>query len=206
MACWVVRADYRGAPQYRRSQQAVRRVWISKYDELILRDYWEGVLSPGVDAKLTETTNYIAVETDVALPDDLFVFQPPPNSKLGEPRVMGGMPSGLAPPPPSASQPLMSEHVRRIEVSESVQQAKLLRHPEPVYPPSALQARIQGLVKFEAIIGKDGTMRNLRVISGHPMLVRAALDAVKQRLYEPTVIDGEQVEVATQIEVPFSLP
>ena len=87
----------------------------------------------------------------------------------------------------------------------SVQQAKLVRQPHPVYPPLAKQARIQGVVKLSAIIAKDGTIQHLEVISGHPLLIPSALEAVKQWVYQPTLLNGEPVEVVTQIDVNFTL-
>jgi protein TonB len=81
----------------------------------------------------------------------------------------------------------------------------LVRQPKPVYPPLAKQARIQGAVKFTAIIGKDGTIQNLQLLSGHPLLVQAATEAVKQWVYQPTLLNGEAVEVVTQIDVNFTL-
>ena len=75
----------------------------------------------------------------------------------------------------------------------------------PTYPPLAKQARIQGTVRFTAIIGKDGTIQNLQLVSGHPLLVPAAQDAVKQWVYKPTLLNGEPVEVITQIDVNFTL-
>ena len=209
--CWVVRADYRGAPEDRMAKDVVRRVWISKPDELILRDYWEEKLQQVQNSKTAATTNYTVIETDRPIPGNLFVFEPPPDSKVGEPMalggIIGGLPAGPAPPPPPArAVEGKPDTPRRIEVSGSVQRTRLIRSTEPVYPPLASQARIQGIVKFAAIISRDGAIRNLQVISGHPVLVGAALDAVKHWLYKPTVIDGETVEVVTQIEVPFTLP
>ena len=86
-----------------------------------------------------------------------------------------------------------------------MQQAKLVRQPRPVYPPLAKQARIQGVVKLSAIIAKDGTIQHLEVISGHPLLIPSALEAVKQWVYQPTLLNGEPVEVVTQIDVNFTL-
>lgn len=94
---------------------------------------------------------------------------------------------------------------QRIRVGGNVQQTKLLQHSEPVYPPLAQQARISGVVHLNAIIGKDGTVENLTVASGHPLLVPAALQAVKQWVYAPTLLNGQPVEVVTQIEVNFTL-
>ena len=76
----------------------------------------------------------------------------------------------------------------------------------PVYPPLAQQARIQGTVKFNAVIGKDGKIQNLTVISGHPILVQAALEAVRQYAYKPTLLNGEPTVVVTTIDVIFTLP
>jgi protein TonB len=86
-----------------------------------------------------------------------------------------------------------------------VQKAKLLQHPEPVYPPLAMQARISGVVRLNAVIGKDGTVQNLTLSSGHPLLVPPAIEAVKQWVYAPTLLNGQAVEVVTQIEVEFTL-
>ena len=83
--------------------------------------------------------------------------------------------------------------------------AKLLRKPEPVYPPLAKMARIQGVVRLEAIIAKGGTVKDLKVLSGHPLLVKAALDAVQRWRYQPTLLNGEPVEVLTTIDVFFRL-
>jgi len=145
---------------------------------------------------------------------------PPPSASAG---VVGGVPGGVAggsvggviggiigsvpsaappPPPPPVEQ---KKAVQRIRVGGQVQQANLIRQPKPIYPPLAKQARIQGVVRFEAIIGKDGTIQNLRLVSGHPLLVPAAQEAVKQWLYKPTLLNGEPVEVATVIDVNFTL-
>jgi protein TonB len=74
-----------------------------------------------------------------------------------------------------------------------------------VYPPLAKAARVQGTVKFEATIGKDGTIQNLHLISGPPLLVQAAQQAVAQWQYKPTLLNGEPVEVLTTIDVNFTL-
>lgn len=94
---------------------------------------------------------------------------------------------------------------QRIRVGSLVQKTNLLQAPRPVYPPLAKQARIQGAVKLEAVISKDGAVENVTVLSGHPLLVPAALDAVKQWVYRPTLLNGNPVEVITQIDVNFTL-
>jgi protein TonB len=86
-----------------------------------------------------------------------------------------------------------------------VQQWQLIRQVQPIYPPLALQARIQGTVRLHALIGKDGRVQKLVVTEGHPLLVPAALQAVKQWLYRPTLLNGKAVEVVTEIHVNFGL-
>ncbi len=112
--------------------------------------------------------------------------------------VLGGV-TGPAPPPPAPAPP------KRIRVSTGVQEAKLSRRIIPVYPPIAKQARIQGVVQLEAIIAQDGSIQNLRVVSGHPLLAQAALNAVSQWHYEPTLLNNEPVEVVTIVNVVFKL-
>jgi protein TonB len=86
-----------------------------------------------------------------------------------------------------------------------VQQNLLISQPPAVYPPLAKQAHIQGVVKLSATIAKDGTIQNLEVIEGHPLLIPAAMDAVRQWVYKPTLLNGQPVEVVTQIDVNFTL-
>lgn len=112
--------------------------------------------------------------------------------------VIGGAPSTAPPPPPKATP-------KRVTVGGNVQSARLVNKVQPVYPPLARQTRISGTVKLHAIIGKDGTVQALQVVNGHPLLVQSALDAVKQWRYQPTLLNGEPVEVDTEIDVIFSL-
>jgi TonB family protein len=93
----------------------------------------------------------------------------------------------------------------RIRVGGNVQQTKLVSQPHPTYPPEAKAAHIQGIVKLNALIGKDGAIQHLDVISGEPVLVQSAIDAVKQWVYQPTLLNGEPVEVMTQIDVNYTL-
>jgi protein TonB len=115
--------------------------------------------------------------------------------------VIGGVIGGAgtaAPPPPKPN-------VTRTRVGGAVQAAKLVNRVQPLYPPLARQTRISGTVKLHAIIGKSGAVEQLQVVSGHPLLVQSALDAVKQWRYQPTLLNGEPVEVDTEIDVIFSL-
>jgi protein TonB len=86
-----------------------------------------------------------------------------------------------------------------------LQENLLIRQVKPIYPPIAKQARIQGPVVLQATIGRDGSIQHLQVLSGHPMLTKAAVDAVQQWRYRPYVLNGEAVEVQTQITVNFLL-
>jgi protein TonB len=120
--------------------------------------------------------------------------------------ILGSVASAAPPPPPPPVKVVEKpKEVQRIRVGGNVQQANLIRRVTPVYPPLAKQARIQGQVRFTAIISKEGMISNLQLISGHPLLVPAAQEAVKQWVYRPTLLNGEPVEVVTRIDVNFTL-
>jgi protein TonB len=112
--------------------------------------------------------------------------------------IIGGVGGGAPPPPPK-------ETPKRIPVGGNVQKASLIHQVLPAYPPLARQARMQGTVRLHAIIAKDGTIQQLEVISGPALLQQAALDAVRQWRYRPTLLNTEAVEVDTTIDVVFSL-
>ena len=119
--------------------------------------------------------------------------------------IIGSVPTAAPPPPPPVKEAPKPVVPQRIRVGGNVQAARLVRQPKPVYPPLARQARIQGTVRFNAIIGRDGTIQNLQLVNGHPLLVPSAQDAVKQWVYQPTLLNGEPVEVITIIDVNFTL-
>jgi periplasmic protein TonB len=106
------------------------------------------------------------------------------------------------PPPPAATQP---RRRTPLPVGGQVQAAKLIFGPVPEYPPLARAARIQGIVRLQAVISADGTIQHLTLISGHPLLVDAAIEAVTRWRYRPTLLNGEPVEVVTDIVVNFTL-
>jgi len=108
------------------------------------------------------------------------------------------------PPQPQRKEPQV-EMVAPTPVSRGVMQGRLINRVLPVYPPPARAARIQGGVNLQAIIGRDGRIRELQVLNGHPWLVKAALDAVGQWVYLPTTLSGAPVDVITTIEVKFVL-
>ncbi|MGA2369499.1 MAG: energy transducer TonB [Candidatus Korobacteraceae bacterium] len=113
--------------------------------------------------------------------------------------VLGSVMSSVPTAVPKAATP------QRVRVSQGVSQGLLVHKVQPSYPPLARQARIQGVVVLQALIGKDGSIQNLHVVSGHPMLTNAALEAVKEWRYKPYYLNGEPVEVETTINVNFTL-
>jgi len=118
------------------------------------------------------------------------------------PLIPGGSDSGPAvvlPRPPEAVRPA------RQKVSEGVMEGALIRRVEPIYPLIARNMRLSGTVRLRAIIATDGSVQNLEVLSGNPILAHAALDAVRQWRYRPTLLSGVPVEVETYITVNFEL-
>jgi periplasmic protein TonB len=118
-----------------------------------------------------------------------------------------GVPGGVnwnnsTPPPPV---PHIAPKPTLYRQGGEVTAARALYRPTPVYPRLALMAHIQGAVVLQAILGTDGSVQDLKVISGHPLLVGAALDAVRTWRYQPTLLNSEPVEVLTEIDVNFRL-
>jgi protein TonB len=117
-------------------------------------------------------------------------------SGVGIARSIGdGIPM-VVPARPVAVRPLLVSHLA---------EANLVHKVQPIYPPLAQRARIQGAVELRAIIGKTGAIENLVVVRGHPMLAPAALEAVKQWRYRPYLLNGEPIAVETDITVNFLL-
>ena len=163
--------------------------------------------------------------TPARVPARAAVIDEPPLAALegAGPGVPGGLPGGradglpggiltllpaappapavkpAAPPRPAAREPL------RLRVGGLVQQGRLVHEVQPVYPPLARAARVSGDVELTAIIGTDGAVRQLQVAKGHPLLAQAALDAVRQWRYRPATLNGDPVEVITNITVMFRL-
>ena len=116
---------------------------------------------------------------------------------------MGGVIGGIISSTPVAVPKVATP--QRVRVSQGVSAGLLVRRVNPNYPPLARQARIQGQVVLRAVISKDGSIENLTLVSGHPMLAPAAIDAVKQWKYKPYLLNGEPVEVDTEVLVNFTL-
>lgn len=109
------------------------------------------------------------------------------------------------PPPPPPSRPMRPSYgVPPAPTAALVQNPPdLITKVEPVYPPLARQAQVRGVVQFQVTIGRDGKVKNIQLLSGHPLLVVAATQALKQWVYRPTFVNGEAVEVVTHAELEF---
>jgi protein TonB len=123
-----------------------------------------------------------------------------PGGQLGG--VIGGIISATS--TPTAMVPKL-EPVKRVRVSQGVTRGMVISKIEPKYPKLALAARVTGVVLLRAVISKEGEIKELQVVSGHPLLVPAAIDAVKQWRYRPYLLNGEPVEVETNITVTFQM-
>jgi protein TonB len=125
-----------------------------------------------------------------------------PGTGRGDPSAVSNLfESGSRPILPAVRPPNTVAPLRISRMSEG----NLIHEVQPAYPPLARTARIQGAVVLQAVISKQGTIKNLKVLTGHPMLVPSAIEAVRQWRYRPYVLNNEPVEVETQIMVNFSL-
>ena len=142
---------------------------------------------------------------------------PPPVGTIGG--VVGGVPGGIPggqlggviggiissssslAVAPTLSKPVPT--VQRVRVSQGVTKGLLIYRVEPTYPPLAQQARVQGVVVLTALIDKRGNVEHLQVVSGHPLLAPAAIEAVKQWRYKPFLVSGQPVEVETTVTITF---
>jgi TonB family protein len=119
----------------------------------------------------------------------------------------GGVPSGMIgsipPPPPPPRRQAAGEP--SVSFSGKVMAGQIVTKVEPVYPPVAKNARVQGVVRLSVIIDQEGKVESIERIDGHPLLTSAAIDAVKQWVYKPAQIDGKPVRVKTEVDVTFTL-
>ncbi len=118
--------------------------------------------------------------------------------------IFGPLGAALASAPPLAA-PKPKAFAGPVRIGGRVAQANLVRQIQPVYPALAKSARVQGTVEFTATIAKNGSIEDLQLVHGHPLLVNAARDAVSQWKYRPTLLNGQPVEVVTDIVVNFTL-
>jgi TonB family protein len=147
-----------------------------------------------VDPKLFDLANELSARARQLAPDDSDIQGPMPliNYFASAQEALVRAVSPEAPSPPG-----------RVRVAENVQAANLIRQTRPQYPEEARNAGITGQVRMTIIIGKDGTIQNVQLISGHPLLVEAAIEAVGKWLYKPTLLQGAQMEVVTSVTVSF---
>jgi periplasmic protein TonB len=160
-----------------------------------------------------------ATSKSISIPAAMHVTQetpPPPAGTTGG--VVGGLPDGLVGGVPGGvltevlngnhSVPVLaktSPTPKRMRIASRVAEANLIHDVAPTYPPEAGRARIEGAVVLLAVIAKDGTVRDVRVERGLPVLAQAAIDAVKQWRYKPYLLNGEPIEVVSQITINFTL-
>jgi protein TonB len=167
------------------------------------------------------TTNHAAspVLSQTEIPRPIFGIRriPPAGEEIadvGPAEISGGIevPGGIEvaeigrqlPVPPHVDPPRPAEK-RPVHVSEGVLEGQLISRVEPQYPFIAVETKTEGEVRLHAIISRDGRITALEVVSGSPLLVKAALEAVRQWRYRPTLLNGEPVEVDTSITVIFHL-
>ena len=145
----------------------------------------------------------------------------PPEVELSAAGVLGGTgsptdrlntviqdalcPIVTAPPPVRVEKALVPEASPRYRVGGLVSAPRPLRTPPPVYPAVAQRARISGLVRLEAIIATDGRVLSVHVLNGHPLLVAAAVEAVRTWRYTPPLLNGDPIELVMQVDVTFQL-
>ncbi|HEV3512122.1 MAG TPA: energy transducer TonB [Candidatus Sulfotelmatobacter sp.] len=168
----------------------------------------------------TDMLNTGQLRTPTKIPQKVEMIKeeeaPPPMMAAGG--VVGGVPGGIPGGQlggviggivSAASNAAVPKFVlatpQRVRISQGVTKGLLIHRAEPMYPPLARAARVQGEVILTAIISTTGQIENLQLVSGHPMLVPAALEAVKQWRYKPYLLNGTPVEVETTITVIFSL-
>jgi protein TonB len=165
----------------------------------------------------TDLMNNGGLRTPTRIPQKVEMIKeeeaPPPANGGVVGGVPGGIPGGqlngviggIISSTPTASIVPKLEQVKRIRISQGVTQGMVVRKVSPIYPKLALSARVTGVVQLKAIISRSGEIKELQVVSGHPILVPAALDAVKQWRYRPYLLNGEPVEVETNITVTFQV-
>ena len=172
----------------------------------------------GVTTYRVPTPTYSS--NSLAIPSRLSRAQEAPAPVVGTSGgVVGGVPSGMSGTLPDGalsevlsntrSVPVIPKALdpmpKRMHIASRIAEANLIHDVAPTYPPEAGRARIEGTVVLMAVIGKDGTVRDVRVESGLPLLAQAAIDAVKQWRYRPYLLNGEPIEVDSQITINFTL-
>lgn len=176
--------------------------------------------SPKSESSKSESSKAAEAEPEVVVKNfeepHVVKANPSPKKKVSESEVEAPSAIGATPDDQSAISNIVSSApvnvpkavpaAEMLKVSQGVTQGMLLKRVQPVYPHSALQMRIAGSVQLLAVIDKAGNISSVKVLSGDPILARAAADAVKQWKYKPYMLDGDAVDIQTQITVNFRLP
>jgi len=167
------------------------------------------VFTPGILTAPTAIPKAVPMATNDAPPPDVTfsgglggVPGGVPGGQIGG--ITGGMPS-VAAPAPGVAAPVAEGPRRPVRVGGDVKPPKLIFGPAPVYPILAMQSHVRGIVVIDAVIDEHGNVVQEKVVSGHPLLLQAALKAVSQRKYEPTILDGDPTPVDLRVEVNFTL-
>ena len=158
------------------------------------------------------------LRTPTAIPNKIAMVQEeaPPPLVAG---VMGGVPGGVPggtpggvlggvlgnPLPPIVPKLVAPPPPQKLRISSGALEANAIHQVKPPYPPLAQQARIEGVVKLLVTVGKDGSIENVRVVSGHKMLAQAALEAVRQWRFKPALLNGEPWEAEAEISIVFKI-
>lgn len=159
-------------------------------------------------------STYTPTSTGITAPVHKTQEAPPPVDTTAG--VVEGVPGGVvggvsseklnsAPSVPVLAKSPVPTPVKRMRIASRIAEANLIHDVAPQYPPEAGRARIEGTVVLMAVIGADGSVKDVRVESGLPILAQAAMDAVKQWRYRPYLLDGEPVEVDSRITINFTL-
>ncbi|MBZ5719423.1 MAG: TonB family protein [Acidobacteriia bacterium] len=167
----------------------------AKEPEVIVRQAAQEPLVVKNEVSAQRTTQPAAAETpQPAAPEALGI------GSNSDEKTISGLVSSAPVSVPKAIAP------QTVRVSQGVSQGLLSKRVQPAYPEQAMQMRVQGAVQLQATIGKDGSVTNLKAVSGDGILARAAMDAVRQWKYKPYYLNGEPIEIQTQITVNFKLP
>jgi len=196
------------------------------YTQVLPRAQWRGVFAaptpppPALPKPpMTVRTQVSSIHSFRFTAPDITVPRPraPSTDLPAPPALSDGTPSGdpsstgvpllvapMKPPDPPLAPTVKRSAAKPVRIA-SMQASQLIHRVQPAYPPMAKQARVQGVVEFTAIIGKTGSIEHLQLVRGHPLLVKAAEEAILQWKYKPTLLNGESVEVITDIVVNFTL-
>jgi protein TonB len=169
---------------------------------------------PGPQHRQVSTVTRDAAVAPTAAPDAIAKEEPAPSTGAGDtapggvdlsPGVPGGVGSGerFVPPPPPTPEP--AQERKPVRPGGDIREPKKIAHVPPIYPPIAISAGVHGIVILEATISETGSIENLRVLRSHPLLERAAIDAVKQWRYTPTRLNGVPVPIIMTVTVNFTL-